>query len=83
MAHYINGHHVTFHAHGQITVDDKQIALGINMTNGGHYTYKREDRNDASATLAGRKLTGPKRPIGKYEAALAAEIVAALFPNSD
>jgi hypothetical protein len=83
MTHYINGHRVTFHAHGQITVDDKLIALGVNMANGGHYTYKRDDQNDATASLAGRKLTGPKRPVGKYEAALATEIVAALFPANE
>lgn len=77
--HTINGHKVEFAASGQIFVDGRIIAIGVNMTNGGHYTYKRADTNDASASLAGRKLTGPRRPIGSYEAQLAADIVSALF----
>ena len=74
----INGHRVTFPSGGQIFVDDKLIALGVRMTNGGHYSYKREDVSDATAALAGRKLTGPRKPAGKYEAALAADIIATL-----
>jgi hypothetical protein len=80
--HLISGHRVVFHASGQITVDEKHISLGVNMSSGGHYTYKHEDQNDASAALAGRKLTGPCRPIGRYESQLAADIVAALFPTT-
>jgi len=74
----INGHRVTFAAGGQIFVDDKLIQLGVRMTNGGHYSYARDDVSDASGSLAGRKLTGPGRGAGKYEADLAAEIVEAL-----
>ena len=77
--HTIDGHNVKFMAQGQIFVDGRLIALGVKMTNGGHYSYKREDRDDASAALAGRKLTGPRRPVGKYEAQLAADIVSAMF----
>jgi hypothetical protein len=75
----INSHRVTFAAGGQIFVDNKLIALGVRMKNGGHYSYARDDVTDASAALAGRKLTGPGKGAGKYEAALAAEIVATLF----
>lgn len=79
MTHSINGHTVKFSARGQIIVDGRLIALGVTAVNGGHYTYKRDDMDDASAALAGRKLTGPGRPIGSYEQHLAAEIVATMF----
>ncbi len=82
--HTIKGHAVTFLSSGKIEVDGKIAALGVKMTNGGHYTYIREDGalscwRDELASLAGQKLTGPRRPIGVYEAKLAADIVAAIF----
>ncbi len=78
----INGHTVEFAAHGQIFVDGKLIALGVRMTNGGHYTYKRDGMSDATDALAGRKLTGPGRPAGRYEALLSADIVRTLYKSN-
>lgn len=74
-----NGHRVTFTASGQIFVDDRLIQLGVRMASGGHYSYARDDVSDASGGLAGRKLTAPGKGAGKYEAALAAEIISTLF----
>jgi len=82
--HTINGHTVEFTARGQIIVDGAITALGINAANGGHYTYIREDGalskwREELRPLAGRKITGPRRPIGSYEGTLATEIVETLF----
>jgi len=83
MTIYHNGHSVTFNANGRIDVDGKRISLAIQQTNGGHYTYVAHDRYSGAAdgfeAMAGRKLTGPKKPVGSYEQALAVEIIEAMF----
>lgn len=66
--------------HGRIAVDGRIIALAINHASGGHYTYIAKDRHadtpaEGLKALAGRKLTGPRRPIGSYEADLAQQII--------
>lgn len=59
------------------------IVLAIRQTNGGHYTFFADDKfaakHAAFAGMAGRKLTGPRKPAGSYEHALAAEIVGVMF----
>lgn len=77
------GRRVTFWANGRITVDDRYIQLAIRRTNGGHYTFLADDANAVTAPgfgeMVNRKLTGPRRPDGVYQSALAAEIVEAMF----
>lgn len=80
MTYRINGHSVEFTANGRIFVDDRVIGLAIRSGRGQHTTFISPGAPDADTYqhLADRVLTGPRRPIGTFEADLASEIIAAI-----